>query len=364
MQKHFLSSLILGCLLLLISGCDYLPKVSSYNLSNEQTEQLVESLAPADEAIISLFDQHQIVAIGDAHFYDGIMVFITQLVASEAFAAKVRHIVVEFGNANQQELLDAYLAGEAISEQEIQKVWRDTLFFTAWTPVVYQEFFRAVREFNAGQTSESQLKVTLAEQSFDWRNVTSAEQWQIPADNKVAGFSKRFNERVQDENVLLIFGAFHTINLAEKFVGENQLDNLPLITQINAKYPNQVYSIWPVIQESLMQLLDTQTTIKQPSFIALDKSALGTHRFADLMPKARIKLSEFGARNASTSELFDGMLFVPNLTRNLSFPDRVLDDEQWLGEMQQRVDIIGGRIKAKFDDILAISIKAQDTEAQ
>ena len=38
--------------------------------------------------------------------------------------------------------------------------------------------------------------------------------------------------------------------------------------------------------------------------------------------------------------------------RVMRFPKSVLQDKGWLKKMQYRVDMVGGRIKVKFDEIL------------
>jgi len=73
------------------------------------------------------------------------------------------------------------------------------------------------------------------------------------------------------------------------------------------------------------------------------------------MPKAIIKLGKLHARNATTKQLFGGMLYLGDIKRVMAFPKRVLQDKSWLKTMQSRVGMIGGRIKTKFDEILSTS---------
>lgn len=64
------------------------------------------------------------------------------LVRSPRFASEVGNVVVEFGDAAQQQTLDRYLSGEDVPFGELRKVWADTV---GWLPTVtslgYINFF-------------------------------------------------------------------------------------------------------------------------------------------------------------------------------------------------------------------------------
>ncbi|NTS75780.1 hypothetical protein HR060_02780 [Catenovulum sp. SM1970] len=335
----------------LLSACDYLPKSSNYYLTEKQTTTMLSRAKPAEQAILNLFDQYQIVAMGDAHFYDEVMQGITAMITTADFADKVQHIVIEFGNAKYQALLDQYLSGADISEQEVSQVWRETLYFTAWTPDVYANFFSQVRRFNQTQKHTHQLKVTLAEAAFSWSDIQTSQAWRTLADDKVNGFEQLIKKRVRNEKALFIFGAFHTLKLDGALKPNLAIKDWPLMTRIAHHKPNQIYTVWPVIQPALMQAIHQAQPSLSNAIIDLKTSPLAHHEFAALMPKARVKLSQMNARNATTAELFDGMFYVGPTERKMMFSPTLKNDQAWLAEMQRRVDLIGGKIKTRFDDI-------------
>ena len=82
---------------------------------------------PVTSAIISEFDKHDLVALGESHDRQQDLDLRLRVVNNPEFPAKVHNIVVECGNALYQDVLDRYIAGEEVSEQEIRKVWRDTV---------------------------------------------------------------------------------------------------------------------------------------------------------------------------------------------------------------------------------------------
>ena len=362
-KNSFLKVLSLSCfitLLFILKGCDYLPKQSIVMLNEKQKLELVNGVYDADTSIINLFKQHNIVAIGDAHFYDEVMSYITKLVTNGEFSENCQHIVVEFGNGKYQSIIDDYVSGKTVDKNQLKKVWQDTLFFTAWTPAVYANFFTVVRNHNLQQPAAKQLKITLAESPFDWQDIKEQSQWQVLADSKVIGFHNQITKAVPpDDKALLIFGAFHTIKLTQSIQAAVQKTQSPLLTRLqNSGY--STYAIWPIIQQDLMTTLATNNSSTKPGFIDVKSSALSNLEFADIFPKARIKLSELNARNAKVNELFDGLLYLGTIQRNMTFPAPLLHDDEFIEVAKKRVALIGGRVESKFNDILAISKEQTD----
>lgn len=338
-------------------SCDYLPKASIVELSDQDKQQVVNSIVKANSSLLSKFEDHNMVALGDAHFYDDVMRYVTQLVTSDTFVKHCQHIVVEFGNRKYQSLIDKYVSGEAVPESELKKVWQDTLFFTAWTPEVYGDFFRAVREFNLSRQPKEQLKVTLAEREFDWQQIESSEQWQALAENKVAGFNNTIlAETKPNEKILLVFGAFHTLELSQNLIEKIQHPQKPLVTLLSEQN-YKVYSVWPVIQEGVIDMLADFPAAANPGLFDVKLTPFSTLLFADIFPKARVKLREMNAPDAQVGELFDGLLYLGDIKRTMVFPDALLKDKQFIEKSQRRVALIGGRVEQKFNQVLSESVK-------
>ena len=88
-------------------------------------------------------------------------------------------IVVEFGNARYQAIIDRFVAGEDVPHPELQKVWQNTTqAHPVWDSPIYEEFFRAVRAVNATLPTERRLRVLLGDVPIDWDRVTSLEDLQ------------------------------------------------------------------------------------------------------------------------------------------------------------------------------------------
>jgi hypothetical protein len=76
--------------------------------------------AKAVEGIIEVFDRFPLVALGEIHWCLTEHEFIAALIKHPAFASKVNDIVVEFGNAKYQPLMDRYIAGETVARTELR----------------------------------------------------------------------------------------------------------------------------------------------------------------------------------------------------------------------------------------------------
>jgi hypothetical protein len=78
-------------------------------------------------AILNAFSSHAIVALGEgAHGNEQSHAFRLALIRSPRFAATVNDIVVEFGNAIHQDVMDRFTRGDDVSYDSLRAVWQDT----------------------------------------------------------------------------------------------------------------------------------------------------------------------------------------------------------------------------------------------
>ena len=76
--------------------------------------------------LISVFDQADIIALGETHQWRLDTDLRIALVRHPGFAKKVRSIVVEFGSSTEQPTLDRYIRGENVSRAQLEQVWKTT----------------------------------------------------------------------------------------------------------------------------------------------------------------------------------------------------------------------------------------------
>ena len=70
-------------------------------------------------AIIDTFQSHSVVAITDAHGNEQAQAFLISLVRDRRFTDTVNEIVVEFGSARYQNVMDRYVRGEDVDRSRI-----------------------------------------------------------------------------------------------------------------------------------------------------------------------------------------------------------------------------------------------------
>src|SRR5688572_27314185 len=104
-------------------------------------------------ALISVYDQFDVVALGEYHDRRIDSDLRIALVRHPDFAKKVRTIVVEWGSTREQPTLDRYIRGENVSKAQFAQVWKTLSPGNIGDLVsensIYTDFFKAVREVNS-----------------------------------------------------------------------------------------------------------------------------------------------------------------------------------------------------------------------
>src|SRR5438128_1809910 len=82
---------------------------------DQQTSVAADAIPqPAAEAILRAFETHALVAIGESHRNQQVHDFILALVNDPRFAERVDDIVVEFGSADHQDVVDRFTEGQDV----------------------------------------------------------------------------------------------------------------------------------------------------------------------------------------------------------------------------------------------------------
>ncbi len=83
----------------------------------------------AIDGILEAFAEYDVVALGEGpHGNEPGHRFRVSLIRDPRFTARVHDIVVEFGNARYQEVMNRYLAGEDVPRVSLRRVWRTRRF--------------------------------------------------------------------------------------------------------------------------------------------------------------------------------------------------------------------------------------------
>ncbi|MGA2770457.1 MAG: hypothetical protein ABSG26_06540 [Bryobacteraceae bacterium] len=169
--------------------------------------------APQDpvQGIVKLFETYRIVMFGEIHECRQEYDLLGKLIATPGFAERVNDIVVEFGNAKYQGLVDRYIEGENVSFEQVQGAWRDTVGALGPVSPVYGEFYRAVRAVNRKLPKQRRLRVLLGDPPIDWSRVQSREDiaFYLPFRDQFYSSVVRYQVLAKGRKGLLIMGGGH-----------------------------------------------------------------------------------------------------------------------------------------------------------
>lgn len=135
--------------------------------------QLVsEPLAPA---VAAALDSVFVVAIGETHGHVELHDTLRALLADPRILSRVDDIVVEFGNALYQPVIDRYVRGEAVPYDSVRLAWRNTMSSpsTVWDSPIYERFYQHVRFVNETRTDGRRYRLVLGDSPVDWSRVAS-----------------------------------------------------------------------------------------------------------------------------------------------------------------------------------------------
>jgi len=108
------------------------------------------------DAIVDAFRTHSLVALADPHGNEQVHAFRLALIRDPRLAGVVNDVVIEFGTARYQDVIDRFIGGEDVPYSALRHVWEDTTQIEFdWDLPVYEEFLRAIRLW-IGRTSTRQ----------------------------------------------------------------------------------------------------------------------------------------------------------------------------------------------------------------
>ena len=187
--------------------------------------------------ILDTFRTHDVVALSEGnHGNEQGHAFRLALIREPRFAAAVNDIVVEFGNAHYQAVIDRFVQGEQVAYEELRKVWQDTTQRgTVWDRPIYEEFYRAVRDVNATLAVERRLRVLLGDTPTDWY----APQRSTPP--RTDDFPASLIEREvisKKRRALVIYGGMHLIRKNTPYLPAKDPALAPLVAKLISQFQN------------------------------------------------------------------------------------------------------------------------------
>jgi hypothetical protein len=126
--------------------------------------------------VLDAFRTHRLVGIGEVHHLQQHHDVLDSLLNDPRLPGVVSDIVVEFGNAHYQDIMDRFIAGQPVDNAGLRLAWRNTTQSPeeTWDQPVYEQFFRAVRAANWALPPGQQMRVLLADPPINWATITNA----------------------------------------------------------------------------------------------------------------------------------------------------------------------------------------------
>lgn len=326
--------------------------------SNTQGRSFSDEPKPikAAEGIIKAFDRFPLVALGEMHQGRNQHDFILSLVQHPAFARKVNDIVVEFGNALYQPIMDRYIAGETVDHKELRQVWRNTYVTSmAWDLPFFEQFFATVRAVNQRLPKNKQLRVLLGDPPVDWSIVKS---WKDlgPFMDRDGTFVEVVEREVlaKKRKALLIAGVFHLYRCCPPSPDRRRLTTTQ---RLDKSHPGTVFVIithdgfdGPNSEEN-DALEKRLVSWPQPSLAFVKNTWLGNlSPNAIFSSKLGFLLKPDGTKVPAPSpygglkiqEIMDAYLYLAPkaaMVQDTVLPPEVLQDEEYQRELKRRRSI-------------------------
>src|SRR5215471_10676972 len=216
-------------------------------------------------ALISVYDQFDVVALGESHEQKVESDLRVALVRHPDFAKKVRTIVVEFATTTEQTTLDRYIRGENVSRAQLERVRPGQLGSLTSDDPIYMDFFAAVRDVNS----------------------------RLPADARIRGFGGEDNRNrdtaavsILKEHVLEKQGKALVIYGWAHFSRAAGLGGI--VARLDANYPGRTFTVMPVRGQRNYQKFDR---------------ALKTQARPVMVPLQRLPFRDFTAEEFVGGEL-------------------------------------------------------------
>src|SRR5262245_9392192 len=314
----------------------------------------------AAEGVLSLFERAPLVGLAEHHRRREVHDFLLALVDHPRFGEVVDDVVVEFGNARHQELVDRYVAGEDVPPAELCRVWRDTTQWLVWDSPLYQRFFEHVRERNLARPAGERVRVLLGDPPIPWEEVKDAASYR-----RFAGRDTHFAEVVEREvlarnrRALLVTGSGH-LELRGP-LDAHLPGGLSAGALIAQRHPGALAVVWTLPPErELARRLGFE---RAPSFKDLLDDPLREESFALLAPKGIQVLvagewKELGdARWPPLGEMVAALLDVGDANTQVEPESALYRDPAYQAELRRRAPILsevyGMEFLPQLEELLA-----------
>jgi hypothetical protein len=315
----------------------------------------------AISGIIEAFQAHHIVALSDAHRDERAHAFLLSLVRDPRFSAVVDDIVVEFGTARYQDVMDRFVRGEDVPYNTLRRVWQDaTMPHGANDYPINEEFFRVIRTLNATLPPDRRLRVLLGEPPIDWDNVRTRDdhsKWLAMRDAFPAALIQ--TELIaKQRRALVVYGSLHfqRKNIQSNFDMEDWRAQT-IVSLIERAGPTRVFTIWGFSDVAVIQ--PDAASWRAPSLARLRGTALGAVDASRYVPwiKSRftvqdgkiVPVPEGQWRTLRAEDQLDAILYLgqPSKSTMSQWSPALCADTSYIEMRLKRIAMFGPAMEAE-----------------
>jgi hypothetical protein len=298
--------------------------------------------------VLAAFDQAPIVALGEVHRLQELADFIVALLHHPRFPTVAQAIVVEFGNARYQDLIDRFVGGEPIEDTDLSWVWRDLVSAPTSDAPIYEYFFRTVRAINRTLPADRRLRVLLGDPPIDWRHVHSIEDARPFLERELHLAAAVEQALARHGRVLFIAGIGHVVRASLPRWTPRGLDDRTAVRIVEATHPRAVYVVVPHVgfgqRNDELELQLAQWPI--PALLPARKTWIGA-LCPNLLFAAGMEWDgEDPYAQVTLADVADAYLYLgPRASLTASHPKATLyrGDPAYVAELQRRGALLFGR---------------------
>lgn len=170
------------------------------------------------DAVLEAFATHRLVGLGEVHnfqeHHDALGILLTDPKLPEV----VDDIVVEFGDAYYQPMMDNFILDlQPVNNADLCLAWRNTTVspLSTWDEPVYEQFFRTVRSANWALPPSKRMRVLLGDPPIDWPKITKPSQLRhLPSRDSYAASLVEKQVLRHGRRALLCYGMAHLFHSA------------------------------------------------------------------------------------------------------------------------------------------------------
>jgi hypothetical protein len=308
-------------------------------------------------AILDAFRTHPLVAVADAHGNEQVHAFRLALIRDPRLAGIVNDVVVEFGTARYQDVIDQFIRGEDVPYSSLRRVWEDTTQIEFdWDLPIYEELLRAIRSVNAARPPAQRLRVVLGDPPMDWENIHSSTEYlahmsTLDRDEYAVEVIRR-EVLAKNRRALVIYGGQH---LLRKNAVPNANDEWArgLVAQLERPGIASLFTIDPETRIPLSASQADITQWRKPSLALLTGTRLGQMRFT--APAQRLVRFE---------EQFDAVVYLgePDEMTTANMGRTRCDDAEYMQMRTARLSLLkppAGAPVAALGDLLRRSCEGR-----